>query len=104
MCKQPRSTIIPDLVTRGSHGGPPLQILLLILSLSCLCSCQQKLSQNNANTTAAPSPEASVEKINLTSSAFVEGGAIPAQYTCDGANISPPLAWSNLPSNTKAIA
>ena len=104
MCKQPRSTIIPDLVTRGSHGGPPLQILLLILSLSCLCSCQQKVSQNNANTTAAPSPEASVEKINLTSSAFVEGGAIPAQYTCDGANISPPLAWSNLPSNTKAIA
>src|SRR5215813_12760196 len=104
MCKQPRSASVPGLVRRGGRGRPLLQILLLILSLRCLCSCQQKVSQNNANTTAAPSPEASVEKINLTSSAFVEGGAIPAQYTCDDANISPPLAWSNLPPNTRALA
>jgi phosphatidylethanolamine-binding protein (PEBP) family uncharacterized protein len=30
----------------------------------------------------------------LGSSAFADGGAIPARYTCDGANVSPPLAWS----------
>jgi len=46
----------------------------------------------------------STAAIQLTSPAFTQGGAIPAQYTCDGANISPPVAWSNLPPNTKAVA
>ena len=42
--------------------------------------------------------------ITLTSSAFQEGAAIPARYTCEGADISPPLAWSGAPSGTKAFA
>jgi Raf kinase inhibitor-like YbhB/YbcL family protein len=42
--------------------------------------------------------------LSLTSSAFRAGHAIPANYTCDGANISPPLAWSGVPSGTKSIA
>jgi hypothetical protein len=29
---------------------------------------------------------------------------IPSKYTCDGADISPPLAWSGLPEGTKSIA
>lgn len=42
--------------------------------------------------------------IKLTSSAFEEGGMIPAKYTCDGEDISPPLSWENLPEGTKSIA
>lgn len=41
------------------------------------------------------------EKMKLESSAFVEGKAIPVKYTCDGANISPPLRWSNTPAAAK---
>lgn len=33
----------------------------------------------------------------LTSPAFVDGGALPITYTCDGAGTSPPLAWSGVP-------
>ena len=40
----------------------------------------------------------------LTSSAFADGGGIPARYTCDGDNVSPPLAWSNLPEGTRSLA
>ena len=29
----------------------------------------------------------------LSSTAFADGQAIPAKYTCDGANASPPLRW-----------
>ena len=36
--------------------------------------------------------------MRLVSSAFEEGGFIPKQYTCDGANISPPLRWLEIPS------
>jgi len=42
--------------------------------------------------------------ILLTSMAFAAGAAIPAAHTCDGTNISPPLAWSNLPPATKSLA
>lgn len=40
----------------------------------------------------------------LTSTAFTEGGPIPAQYTCDGTDISPPLKWSNVPPGTRSLA
>ena len=42
--------------------------------------------------------------IKLTSSAFKEGAMIPAQYTCDGKDISPPLNWSEFPEGTKSFA
>ena len=34
-------------------------------------------------------------------SAFAHNGEIPPQYTCDGRDISPPLAWSGVPTGTK---
>jgi Raf kinase inhibitor-like YbhB/YbcL family protein len=42
--------------------------------------------------------------MQLSSPAFDNGDAIPANYTCDGQNISPPLQWSNIPSGTKSLA
>ena len=36
----------------------------------------------------------------LTSSAFHAGGLIPRRYTCDGANVSPPLRWTAPPRGT----
>jgi Raf kinase inhibitor-like YbhB/YbcL family protein len=40
----------------------------------------------------------------LTSSAFDDGGAIPVQYTCEGADLSPPLAWKDAPAGTRSLA
>ena len=40
----------------------------------------------------------------LTSAAFVAGGLIPVEHTCDGKDISPPLAWSGIPAGTKSLA
>ena len=42
--------------------------------------------------------------IKITSTAFAEGGMIPAKYTCDGENVSPPLAWDSIPQAAKSIA
>jgi Raf kinase inhibitor-like YbhB/YbcL family protein len=42
--------------------------------------------------------------LSISSSAFQAGGAIPAEYTCDGDNISPPLSWSGVPSGTRSLA
>ena len=43
-------------------------------------------------------------EINISSPAFKEGEMIPAKYTANGENISPPLNWENIPPNTKTIA
>ena len=40
----------------------------------------------------------------LTSTAFVRGGPIPAKYTCDGEDITPPLQWSDPPRDTQSFA
>ncbi len=43
-------------------------------------------------------------EIKITSSAFEEGALIPAKYTCDGEDISPPLQWEAVPEGTQSIA
>ncbi len=42
--------------------------------------------------------------ISITSPAFKEGEMIPAKYTVNGENISPPLNWKDIPQNTKTLA
>lgn len=42
--------------------------------------------------------------MKLTSTAFEDEGRIPKEYTADGANVSPPLAWTDAPDGAKAFA
>jgi Raf kinase inhibitor-like YbhB/YbcL family protein len=41
--------------------------------------------------------------MTIYSSAFTPHGEIPARYTCDGEDISPPLAWSGVPPGAKSL-
>lgn len=40
----------------------------------------------------------------LTSPAFQDGAAVPRRFTCDGDNVSPPLAWTGVPDDARALA
>ena len=42
--------------------------------------------------------------LRVSSSAFSEGSPIPAKYTCDGEDISPPIKWDGAPPGTKSLA
>ena len=44
------------------------------------------------------------QKFVMYSAAFKEGEKIPTNYTADGTNVSPPLAWGTPPDNTKSFA
>ena len=49
-------------------------------------------------------PIAQAKTMKVQSTAFAEGAAIPKLYTCDGRDITPPLAWSEPPPGSKQLA
>jgi Raf kinase inhibitor-like YbhB/YbcL family protein len=65
------------------------------------CGAADQASNRTEN---GPVENTTLMKLDLTSEAFVEGQAIPAQYTCDGANRAPALRWNNPPEGTKSLA
>ena len=74
------------------------RLVCLFVGLGVLCSCA---SWREAGPKTGKGAEMGVE---VTTSAFEEGGTIPSRYTCDGRNVSPPLAWRGIPEGTAAIA
>jgi Raf kinase inhibitor-like YbhB/YbcL family protein len=46
----------------------------------------------------------STEPLRLASPAFADGSEIPIAYTCRGANVSPPLSWTDVPAGTVELA
>ena len=42
-------------------------------------------------------------EMTITSTAFANNAPIPALYTCEGRDISPPLAWSGVPAGARSL-
>jgi Raf kinase inhibitor-like YbhB/YbcL family protein len=53
---------------------------------------------------AGASDAKGVDRMQLTSSAFRKNASIPAKYSCEGEDVSPPLAWSDPPPGTRSFA
>jgi Raf kinase inhibitor-like YbhB/YbcL family protein len=50
------------------------------------------------------SKEEAPMSLTISSTAFGHNAEIPSLYTCEGQDISPPLAWSGVPAGTKSLA
>jgi Raf kinase inhibitor-like YbhB/YbcL family protein len=72
--------------------------MIVPLALAALIGCA------DANRKDPLAPDPGVASMQLTSTAFKEGDTIPKDYTADGKDVSPPLAWSGQPNNTKSFA
>jgi Raf kinase inhibitor-like YbhB/YbcL family protein len=44
------------------------------------------------------------EPLRVSSSAITEGGEFPVEFTCRGAEVSPPLLWTGVPAGTRELA
>lgn len=69
--------------------------LLLIITLSAGVS---------AGYAADPISGEPTMTLKLSSTAFSHNGEIPKRYTCDDADLSPSLGWSDLPAGTQSLA
>ena len=56
-----------------------------------------------ASSSGGELPAPLVGQMAISSPAFERNGELPKQYTCDGANISPPLEWQNVPAKAAAL-
>jgi Raf kinase inhibitor-like YbhB/YbcL family protein len=52
----------------------------------------------------AQPPGANLGLIEITSPAFAPDSQLPQRYTADGAGVSPPLRWRNIPANAVTLA
>jgi Raf kinase inhibitor-like YbhB/YbcL family protein len=64
-----------------------------------LAACTPASSQE-----ASAMTNVSTTTMTLRSPAFEDGMPIPAKYTCDGEDVSPPLEWDHVPDGTQAFA
>jgi hypothetical protein len=67
--------------------------LLVLLAIGCHSSPDRSIPSQLGGQT-----------MHLESSAFTHNGMIPAEFTCDSSNLSPPLSWSQPPANTQSLA
>jgi Raf kinase inhibitor-like YbhB/YbcL family protein len=80
------------------------EVLVRATALACaaaliaLAGC----AGTRGGTGSAPHPSGST--LGLSSSAFLDGSNIPARYTCDGEDISPPLTWTRVPARARSLA
>ena len=71
-----------------------------LLLAAGLATARQGGQGGGAPQTPPPPP------LTMTSTAFVDGATLPAQYTCSAkpAAVNPPLAWTNVPKDTASFA
>jgi phosphatidylethanolamine-binding protein (PEBP) family uncharacterized protein len=77
---------------------------LSLLSLAgCTASAQSTPTASPTTSTPVTSTP-STSSFTLSSEALVDGGLMGAQFTCDGAGVSPALLWKNAPAGTTSYA
>lgn len=95
-------------------------ITIIVAAIAVICSGCTQPSPTATSPTATPSPVPSSSPavtanplstdapssgpFTVSSTAFKAGETLPAKYTADGTDISPPLTWSGVPAGTVSFA
>lgn len=84
--------------------------LFLLAEMLAFSGCSENGVQNETNATeeingtVGGDENMNFQIIKVFSSAFEPNGTIPAKYTCDGENVSPPLRFEDVPEATESLA
>lgn len=87
----------------ASVPGMRKSMAALVAALACIAGCGSGSGSGSGEGDSSPSAPATA-RITVTSTAYAQGGTIPRRFTCDGADVSPPLAISGVPARTVSLA
>lgn len=99
--KRLREISLPEDPTNVAFTGKDRQTLFITARTAVYTT---QISGMPALPTAQATPALKSSGFTLTSPVVSEGGALPAEYTCDGASSTPALAWSGAPAGTQSYA
>lgn len=84
---------------------------LIALTSACRAGSDEASGPTTGTTRPASAAEPDVaqppdreDAMKLTSTAFDHQATVPVRYTCQGADTSPPLAWTGVPEGTRSLA
>ncbi|HEX4475966.1 MAG TPA: YbhB/YbcL family Raf kinase inhibitor-like protein [Polyangiaceae bacterium] len=75
--------------------------LLVVLPLATACDTH---AASPSSASISEPKDIPASSLALTSPAYAAGSSMPAKYTCEAGDTSPPLAWSGVPAGTKSLA
>jgi Raf kinase inhibitor-like YbhB/YbcL family protein len=81
----------------------------VVAMVALLATADVAVAQNPPTTPPATQPRpqqrgrGGIRVMTLTSTAFADGGQIPARHAQTGRDVSPPLAWSGAPDSTQSF-
>lgn len=78
------------------HADPGMRTIILPLTILTALPAAALADPIKTHHPTAP--------LEVSSPAFKNNEAIPAEYTCEGSSTAPPLAWSHVPAAAKSIA
>jgi Raf kinase inhibitor-like YbhB/YbcL family protein len=76
----------------------------LISALLAGCNDASVLPRNKSGPPLMPAQGVSDMSFTISSASFPNGGNIPRKFTCDGADVSPELSWTQPPAGTGSFA
>lgn len=77
--------------------------VVVVSALACACGSEGAATTPSVMPPTIPSAATSIP-FGLATPVGVDGGTLPADYTCDGSRSSPPLSWSDPPAGTREFA
>jgi Raf kinase inhibitor-like YbhB/YbcL family protein len=81
---------------------------VMLIGVLALAACEDDEDDGDSSPTTADSSTATestpAAEMSITSTAFENNASIPVEYTCDGANTSPPLAITGVPEDAVSLA
>lgn len=84
----------------GRSSVPGLALAVL---LAACASSPATVQPTEVATMGTTTPQTGASLV-LASDAFRDGGTIPRRHTCQGEDLSPPLAWASPPAETASFA
>jgi Raf kinase inhibitor-like YbhB/YbcL family protein len=87
----------------GQRNGARLFILATPAAIAIVCALPSLSSGARASSSSSGDRQQTMS-LSISSPSFSNGGDIPKKFTCDGADVSPQLSWTEPPATTKTFA